>query len=80
VAAVGWKVSDLFVSSDRRFAVSGSGTTDPGPARAITIADLAADKGIPLDFLSYYCEQLPFGVKIIYKNLDGKPAPGSGSA
>ena len=43
-----------------------------GPA--ITIADLAADKGIPLDFLSFYCEQLPFGVKIIYKNLDGKPA------
>ena len=74
VAAVGWKMSDLFVSSDRRFAVSGSGPQGPGPARAITIADLAADKGIPLDFLSYYCEQLPFGVKIVYKNLDGKPA------
>jgi putative DNA primase/helicase len=74
VAAVGWKVSDLFVSSDRRFAVSGSGPQGPGPARAITIADLAADKGIPLDFLSFYCEQLPFGVKIVYKNLDGKPA------
>ncbi|HHT84843.1 MAG TPA: DNA primase [Firmicutes bacterium] len=74
VAAVGWKLGDLFVSSDRRFAVSGSGPQGPGPARAITIADLAADKGIPLDFLSYYCEQLPFGVKIVYKNLDGKPA------
>ena len=49
-----------------------------GPA--ITIADLAADKGIPLDFLSFYCEQLPFGVKITYKNMDGKPAAGSGSA
>ena len=78
VAAVGWKVSDLFVSSDRASSgSSGSSSQDsapPGPARAITIADLAADKGIPLNFLSYYCEQLPFGVKIIYKNLDGKPA------
>jgi putative DNA primase/helicase len=79
VAAVGWKEKDLFPDGrsgnfNPGNSVSGSGTTDPGPARAITIADLAADKGIPLDFLSYYCEQLPFGVKIIYKNMDGKPA------
>ena len=79
VAAVGWKEKDLFPDGrsgnfNPGNSVSGSGTTDPGPARAITIADLAADKGIPLDFLSYYCEQLPFGVKIVYKNLDGKPA------
>lgn len=79
VAAVGWKEKDLFPDGrsgnfNPGNSVSGSGPQGPGPARAITIADLAADKGIPLNFLSYYCEQLPFGVKIVYKNLDGKPA------
>ena len=76
VAAVGWKEKDLFPDGrsgnfNPGNSVSGSGPQGPGPARAITIADLAADKGIPIDFLSFYTEQLPFGVKITYKNLDG---------
>ncbi len=75
VAAVGWKEKDLFPDGGSgNFSGSGPDPQGPAPARAITIADLAADKGIPLDFLSFYCEDLPFGVKIIYKNLDGKPA------
>lgn len=80
VAAVGWELKDLFADSGNGRASSNriahqhaTGPTGPtGPA--ITVADLAADKGIPLDYLSFYTEQLPFGVKILYKTLDGKPA------
>ena len=82
VAAVGWELKDLFADSssgngralrqDSKSKVSSTGPHPTGPA--ITVADLAADKGIPLDFLSFYTEQLPFGVKITYKNMDGKPA------
>ncbi len=78
VEAVGWKMKDLFPKNTNNFGslspVSSSSSSTKVTGPAITIADLAADKAIPFDFLSFYCEQLPFGVKVIYKNMDGKPA------
>ena len=78
VAAVGLQLKDLFADNkdrspwDARPEKQQSSTAPAAPR--INTAQLAADKGIPLDFLSYYTEDIPFGVKIVYKNTDGKPA------
>jgi putative DNA primase/helicase len=40
-----------------------------------TIASLAADKGLPAEFLAQFCEELPFGVKIVYRLSNNQPAP-----
>ena len=73
--AVGWKLSDLFAETDRlNNDAAGQGPRKAVTGPAITIADLARDKGLPVEFLKFYCEQLPFGVKIIYKNMDGRPS------
>lgn len=90
VAAVGLKLKDLFVKNNNNapWEINKPLPSPPSPpsssslitapaipaAPAITVESLAADKGIPVDFLSYYAENIPFGVKIIYKNADGKPA------
>ena len=73
VAAVGLKMKDLFVDASSW----NSGLRKQNhstSSSAITIEQLAKDKGLPVDFLSFYTEQIPFGVKIIYKTISGKPA------
>ena len=78
VAAVGLKLNDLFASGgDSRpwnTSPEKSGIQSSPVTPAITIAQLAADKGLTVEFLSYYTTEIPFGVKIIYKNADGKLA------
>lgn len=83
LASLGLKMDDLFVKTDKiaggrdslkNAPISASPPTSSITAPAITITDLARDKALPLKFLEFYCEQIPFGVKITYKTMDGKPA------
>lgn len=69
VAAMGLDMRDLFPNNANRAPRRNSN----GPV--ITTAQLAADKGLPADFLAFYTEDIPsLGVKIIYKTLNGKLA------
>ena len=79
VSALGLKMKDLFPKSATTTGTRGSASASapapaPAPSSAAeppTVESLAADKGLPIKFLSYYAENMPFGVKIIYKNADG---------
>lgn len=73
VEAVGLKMKDLFAKEPQGFQddTASSHSAQPAP----TITSLAANKGLPADFLSQFLEPMPFGVKILYKLSNGKLAP-----
>lgn len=76
VEAVGLKMKDLFAKESQGFQPDTPSPRSVSPTQpAPTITSLAADKGLPVDFLSQFCEEVPFGVKIIYRLSNGALAP-----
>lgn len=78
VASLSLEMKDLFPSSRREspapIATPEQSLPPPPPSPPPTIEMLAAAKGLPVKFLSFYMEQLPFGVKILYRKADGSLA------
>lgn len=71
VSAMGLKMTDLFSDNGNHTAHS-----NLPKSPKVTVASLAVDKGLPEEFLRKLgLTDLPTGVKIPYRLLDGKPAP-----